>query len=413
MSVSTSLRYKVIVAFLALALSSLVNPAFSSELSSKRSKLNSVNSQLSQTRKKIEQAKAQESQLISQIQSIDDSVAAVQKEYDQLDSQLDSVSAQRAETERKLAALQDELWKTEQELDQTEAQLTEQKKIFNNRVQEIYKRGGPGYLDVILNSTDFENLLNRVRFLELIANQDANIVKQIQQTKAAVEEKKRQVEESKIAVNSERMQLVNEESQIKYLTDAKLAQKNALQAEIDKKGSLLSQIKANRAAYEMAEDQLLAESNALVSRIRQLEASLKSGGSAKPASGSTSGFVWPTNGQVTSQFGERMHPILHKKRLHTGVDIGAPYGQSVVAAQGGVVIQAGWLTGYGQTVIISHGGGISTLYGHLSQVNVSYGQNVSKGQVIGHVGSSGLSTGPHLHFEVRRNGTPVDPMGWY
>jgi murein DD-endopeptidase MepM/ murein hydrolase activator NlpD len=124
----------------------------------------------------------------------------------------------------------------------------------------------------------------------------------------------------------------------------------------------------------------------------------------------STGMAWPVNGHVTSYFGYRYHPILHFTRFHAGIDIGAAWGSPIMAAADGQVVTAGWTGGYGRAVQIAHGGGISTMYGHMSQVVAVPGSYVHAGQLIGYVGSSGLSTGPHLHYEVRRNGTPVNPL---
>ncbi len=408
MSATTSLKYRLTALIIILALSSLANPVFASEINKNRNRLNDVNSQLNQTRQKITQAKAQEYQLVSQIQQMDSNIASVQKEYDRLDDELKTVSSQRATTEKQLADLQAQLYQTQQDLDNTDAKLTEQKGILDNRIQNIYKRGDTGYIDVILNSSDFVNLLKRMRFLEFIVSQDVDIVERISKTKAAIEEKKLEVEQDKAAVNSARIKLIDEERKTKQLTDAKLVQKTALQAEIGKKQSLLSQTQSNRAACEIAEKQLLAESNSIAARIRQLE----KGGSLSQITYNPSGFAWPTSGRVTSPYGYRICPF-HGRELHSGIDIGAPSGQAVVAAQDGVVIEARYSSSYGNMVIISHGGGVTSLYAHQSAILVSNGQRVSKGQTIGRVGSTGYSTGPHLHFEIRKNGTPQNPMNWY
>lgn len=153
-------------------------------------------------------------------------------------------------------------------------------------------------------------------------------------------------------------------------------------------------------------DELEAESEKIAEEIRRLEKSDTTGyqGSGK--------FKWPTPGytRITSPYGMRTHPILRTKRMHTGIDIGAPKGANVVAAENGKVIFAGWNNAYGQTVIISHGGNITSMYAHLTSYSVKVGQEVKKGAVIAKVGSTGWSTGPHLHFEVRKNGNTIDPM---
>jgi murein DD-endopeptidase MepM/ murein hydrolase activator NlpD len=154
------------------------------------------------------------------------------------------------------------------------------------------------------------------------------------------------------------------------------------------------------------EEELEATSRELVSIIAQLEAEQKGTG------GGTGTFIWPTAGPITSYYGLRLHPILGTYRMHYGLDIGAPYGQSIYAADSGVVIFANWMGGYGLTLIIDHGDGLSTLYAHTSDILVNVGDAVNQGQVVAKVGSTGYSTGPHLHFEVRVNGEPQNPLNY-
>ena len=167
----------------------------------------------------------------------------------------------------------------------------------------------------------------------------------------------------------------------------------------------------NAATYEreMAERayrELIETSKQIETMIRRIQSGEKNIG------GSTGTMVWPAEGEITSPFGWRVHPIFGTQRLHTGIDIGADYGDATRAADGGVVIHSDWMGGYGNAVIIDHGNGISTLYAHNSQLLVSEGQTVAKGQTVARVGSTGYSTGPHLHFEVRQNGTPVNPSNF-
>jgi murein DD-endopeptidase MepM/ murein hydrolase activator NlpD len=388
-------------------------PAQSSELSKNKKSLNDVSSQLQRTRQKINQAKAKEKNLSTQINTIDNRIESVQAEYNKLDDQLASVSSKRGEAEGQLEGIQKDLYDSQQQLEQSEIKLSKQKNAFNKRLENIYKQGNYGYMDFVLSAYDFTDLLNRLRFMEIIVGQDVSIMDQVQSTIDEIQTKKQEIEHAKQEVNEKRTRLIEAEQEIKGLTKKKMVQKEILSDEISNKQSLLQEVKEDRAAYERAEDQLLQQSKSLTSKIKELEKSLKKKNPSYSKSYSTSGFEWPTDGQVTSSFGMRMHPILKKEKMHTGVDIGAPSGQKVLAANDGVVIQAGTINGYGKTVIISHGNGISTLYAHLSVINVSDGKEVSKGDTIGKVGSTGLSTGPHLHFEVRKDGEPQNPMNWY
>ena len=171
----------------------------------------------------------------------------------------------------------------------------------------------------------------------------------------------------------------------------------------------MASLESEKAVIEKGLAELEQASNEIAAKIRASTA--RTGG----YSGNPSGrFLWPTPGysKITSDYGMRVHPILGTKKLHTGIDIGAPSGTRILSGDAGVVIHAGWLGAYGNAVVVDHGGGLSTLYGHMSSIAVREGQQVTAGQKLGGVGSTGLSTGPHLHFEVRVNGNPVSPWGY-
>lgn len=199
-----------------------------------------------------------------------------------------------------------------------------------------------------------------------------------------------------------------------------MGQKSDYQAQAQSQSELIQRLSSDRLALEAAQNQLEKDSKNLEGLIQQKVAEAKAREAAQAKTNSrrnilikgTGLFAFPSNAPTSSPFGWRVHPILGYRRFHAGLDFAASYGSTIRAADSGTVIFAGWYGGYGRTVIINHGGGITTLYGHASELYVSEGQTVQRGQAIASVGSTGLSTGPHLHFEVRRNGTPVNPADY-
>ena len=196
--------------------------------------------------------------------------------------------------------------------------------------------------------------------------------------------------------------LQDKSDELAALRAAQAASQAAALAVRQQKTGALKGVNQDLAELERQENQLLAESPAIAGVIT---------GSSGSGSG-TGSLIWPVSGPVTSPFGWRIHPILGYRKFHTGIDIGVGYGVPIHAADSGTVIYATWMGGYGNVIIIDHGNGLSTLYAHQSSLAVGTGAHVTRGQTVGYVGSTGFSTGPHLHFEVRVNGNPVDPMGY-
>jgi murein DD-endopeptidase MepM/ murein hydrolase activator NlpD len=241
-----------------------------------------------------------------------------------------------------------------------------------------------------------------VTFLENVLTVDAETVHGLEVSEALVGDRQDRVEAVEGRVQ-ERFAIVQEQAaRIAELEAAQQAALNEIDLEIEVQGELLEDLEENRERYEQAVAELEAES----ARIRGV---IQSGGSS--GSGQHSGqLFWPTNGAIVSGFGWRVHPIFGTRRFHSGVDIDGACGQPIWAADDGRVISAGYNGGYGNTIVVDHGGGLSTLYAHQSSFAVSSGAQVGRGQTIGYVGTTGYSTGCHLHFEVRVNGTPVDPV---
>ncbi|MHB0912105.1 MAG: murein hydrolase activator EnvC family protein [Armatimonadota bacterium] len=283
---------------------------------------------------------------------------------------------------------------TKQELAVIQKRLDERNKLLEGRLVDTYKHGNVSYLSVVLGAEDLSDLLSRGYVVRKIFESDMELVEGIKEDKRAVEEHKAALE------SQERKRSGLEREQAQLTRDAYSQKVN--------RARIVRAINSDRAKYE----QMLAE---LDQNSRQISALIRSRESTPAGRKSaeqkwTGSFIRPVSGRITSGFGMRYHPILHERRMHTGVDLASPAGTPIKAAASGEVIYSGWFGAYGNAVIIDHGGGVTTLYGHQSSISVHTGQSVKQGQVIGKVGSTGWSTGPHLHFEVRKHGTPVSPF---
>ena len=322
---------------------------------------------------------------------------AIQADLDAANARLKSIQDEQA----KVSA---EICQTEEEIRKAQAYLEQRQKVLNLRVRSIYKFGQLNYLEVIVGAKSFSDFANRLELLKRIIQSDYSLILEIQDQKAKIEAKKAELEQDRARLDA----LAEEAKKVQ----AEVAKKKAEQQRV------LDNAKANKAAAAQMEQDLIARSNAvkdlIQERIRQAEAARQeeSGGSDDNYVQGTGQLSWPCSGVITSPYGYRTHPIFGRTIYHSGMDIGVDYGTPIHAADSGTVIYSGWISGYGNAVIIDHGGGMQTLYGHNQSLNVSEGQSVSKGDVIAFAGSTGNSTGPHCHFEVEINGQAVDPMGY-
>lgn len=306
------------------------------------------------------------------------------------------------ETANKLEAVTTNLRKTQvqkgivsQKLEQTKKKFEEERHDFEKRLVQIYKYGPLRYWEVLLDAANFWDFLTRVRFLRMIITSDVDLLEHIQRTKQQIAKKKDELHKKEMQISS----LKKEVGQKKL----------AYASQVDKMTQILRDMKTKKEAYMQYLVELQQTSNEIESWIRKAEAEQK----RKPQHYTYSfkgKWLRPVPGRITSGFGYRRHPVFKISKLHTGVDFAAPMGTPVHAAAGGVVYFAGWWGGYGNVVILDHGGGWATLYAHNSKLAVSAGQSVQAGQVISYSGSTGLSTGPHVHFEVRKNGVPINPL---
>lgn len=342
------------------------------------------------------------------IEDVSAKLKQIQADLDAANARLQSIQTKQAEINAQIAQTQNEIVKME-------AYLKSRQDVLNRRVRAIYMHGQLNYLEVILGANSFSDFANRVELLKRVIRSDYNLILEIQKQKAAIEAKKAQLEEDKRQLDA----LAAEAEK----TRQEIAKKKAEQQKV------LDAAKSNKAAAAQMEQDLNAQlasvRNLIQQRLAAAEAARQAaqqqaasddegggGGSDDNYVQGTGAMGWPCSGPITSPFGYRTHPIFGTTIFHAGIDIGVDYGTPIHAADSGVVVYSGWISGYGNAVIIDHGGGISTLYGHNQSLAVSEGQSVSKGSVIAYAGSTGNSTGPHCHFEVDVNGSPVNPMGY-
>jgi murein DD-endopeptidase MepM/ murein hydrolase activator NlpD len=277
---------------------------------------------------------------------------------------------------------------------------------LGNRLVDLYESGEPSTLEVLLGSKSFTDLISQAQVVDSIGMQDRKIADQVGSAKERVHAQREHTKRFRSLVAAELRTIAVRTNQVRALRDRLLASESQLAAARTAKRDALSNVKESKSEFLHEAEGLQQSSSSLASQIRSAQSSRSSYSPPGDTTPSAAGFIWPVNGPVVSPFGMRWG------RLHAGIDIAASSGTPIRAAAAGRVVYAGWMSGYGNLVAIDHGGGVSTAYGHQSQIAVGNGQVVSQGQTIGYVGCTGHCFGPHLHFEVRINGTPVDPLGY-
>jgi len=276
---------------------------------------------------------------------------------------------------------------------------------LGNRLVDLYEQGEPSALEVVFDSKSVPDLIDQAEVVDSLGAQDTSIATQVGSAKERVRIQREHTKRFRSLVAAELRTIAIRTNQVRALRDRLLASQSQLAAARANKRDALQNVKESKSEFLHEAAGLQAASASLAAQIRsaQAKASYSAPSDTTP---SAAGFIWPVNGPVTSGFGMRWG------RMHEGIDIGVGYGTPIHAAASGRVVYAGWMSGYGNLVAIDHGRGISTAYGHQSSIAVAVGQIVSQGETIGYVGCTGHCFGPHLHFEVRINGAPVDPLGY-
>ena len=362
------------------ALVALPGSATSQPVQEPRKELERVREQLQRARRELRQARRVERSILGELERIEHAQEQLEGELRVLEARLRSLRVQEAATRQREAS--------------SRSRLAGLRERLAQRLRAIHRWGRVGYVDVLLQSADFATFLTRLDFLGRLVRQDAQLIQQ--------------TEEEWRRWSFLREQLVRQRAEVEDLREQLAQRRQGVLQEATRKRGLLARVQRERAMYEQLVEELEEDSRRLEALLQQL--SSVSPGGVRPRWRLGFGLAWPARGPLTSGFGIRRHPLFGIASMHNGVDIAAAWGTPVRAAGAGTVVYAGWFGGYGKLVVVDHGGGVATLYGHLSSILVSPGQRVGPGHVVGRVGSTGYSTGPHLHFEIRLNGRPVDPL---
>jgi murein DD-endopeptidase MepM/ murein hydrolase activator NlpD len=371
------------------------------EVSSLQSRIDDKQERLDRVNGRAQVLTGDISGLTRRIDALQGTITTLQGREDAIQADLDDKKAELARTQRELRAVRARLVRLRARLEHARVVLAE-------RLVELYKSDQPDIVSVVLDADGFADLLENGAYLQRIGEQDHAIITAVRDAKAEMAAAARRLgalEERQQRIAAEIQERRNEVARVRIQVQGK---RDAIDDVRDDKQAVLSSVRAH--AHEIHED-----IDALEREQAQIEAKIREAqgyGTSIPAGPIRGGgrFIWPVNGTLSSGFGYRVGPGI--TRFHQGLDIAAAEGTPLRAAGDGTVILAGYNGGYGNYTCIDHGGGVSTCYGHQSAIHVSTGQRVSQGQVIGLVGNTGYSFGAHVHFEVRVNGTPVQPLNY-
>ena len=350
------------------------------------SKKNSATSEMNAIRQKINEAQRNKTPYVQKKKNID--------------AQLDKANDKLSSLNMQIASLQSDITAKQKEIENLSEEEDKATKLFKERMRAIYEENSLSYIDILLNSTSISDFFYRMDIIRQISDYDQNVIAQIVNRKEIIEESKKTLESKQNEIESVKAAAETEKAKIQKLNEENQAVLNSINNDISEYEKQLK-----------AEEQ---EAKRIENQIKALLAQSQKKGSTTSVTPSASGFIWPcpASRYVTSPFGNRYHPLTGKYTMHNGIDIGGPNGCDIVASKGGTVIVSEYSSSYGHYIIINHGGGQTTTYAHLSTRLVSVGASVNQGQVIGKEGSTGWSTGPHLHFEVAINGVRYNPLNY-
>ena len=329
----------------------------------------------------------------SEIKQVENKKKSLLDEIEELDREMNQAQKELDNIQGKINTLNSEIKNKEKNIEDANRRREEEEILLQKRVRAMYENGEVTYIKLLMDSSSVSDFIKRCELADRMVEADRELFDELDELKTQIESEVKSLEEDKVVVEAAKRQEVDNKQKLATSRSAKDSRVKLLEKDVKE---LQKQL-----------DRELEESQAIERQLRELS------GTSTVVSKNEK-FIWPAaySKSITCKYGPRIHPITKKKSTHTGIDIRATTGSNVYATASGVVIKAGWNTAYGNMIIIDHGNGITSLYGHASKLVVKVGDTVNQGDIIMKAGSTGYSTGPHLHFEVRKNGTPQDPKNY-
>jgi murein DD-endopeptidase MepM/ murein hydrolase activator NlpD len=385
-------RNAKIIRWLTFMAAILVMSASVTAFGSPKDEQSRIKGMINRTKQELLSKKRKERSVLSSLMRQQKELASLKRNYALVNNQLNQAEKKVDQTKQELTYLQKNIATLENNLRMRHSML-------NKRLVAIYKYGPLNYLQILFSSESFGQLVSNFGSVAYFVRSDLQLLEEVKTAQLELAQQQRQVERRKVKIETEMREITVLQNKVSH--EHRKVSAKVLTTKVE-----LNKVQNDRERLERALDELEATSKRLEAQIR-----LSQQGNHGKILG-TGQLCWPVSGRISSPFGWRMHPILRKKKYHSGIDLAVSTGTAVKAADSGRVLVSGWQGGYGNFIALDHGKGISTCYGHNSRLLVKAGELVKKGQTIAFSGNTGLSTGPHLHFEVRVNGNPVNPLGY-
>lgn len=363
----------------------------------------SIQNKIDSKRGQIQQRKGRERVLTSDISAATHQISTLQADITSLQTKQVRLQADLEAKRAELAQIQEDLRRERLKLARLRDRLARARVLLANRLVDSYKSDAPDIVTVVLEADGFRDLLERAEYMQRVSDQDARLIQRVTDAKAEATATAAHLDKLEQRAQEVARQIEGEVAQVVEVKGNLIDRRNRYASVRANKAEMLASTRASRHSLEEDVAALQKEQSAILARLQA-----SSSPAAGPVQQGSGGLIWPVSGPITSGFCE----VRSYEACHPGIDIAVPIGTPIRAAASGRVAIAGWVGGYGNYTCIQHSGPLSTCYGHQSSIRVSVGQSVSQGQVIGLSGNTGNSTGPHLHFETRINGSVVNPMNY-